>query len=384
MDNPDDDGKIPQTDDAPRRIAFCITDLDPGGAEWALYQIATRLDRRRWDPIVFCLGPEAPLARKLRDAQCPVECYGARSWRNLGAIPWLGRRLREFDPHLLHSFLFHANIVSRLAGWRVGVKLIVSGHRVAEREKRWHLWLDRLTCALSHHHIAVSLGVKHHLMKHLRLTDSQISVVRNGVERREFPRNRQLLASLGVPQDCMTIIAAGRLHPQKGFDTLLEAFQTVAASEPNVHLLLVGEGPLRAHLKARIIALNLVNRVTMTGYRKDLPRLMAACDMFVLSSIWEGMPNVLLEAMAAGLPILATNVEGVPDVLLPADAGLLVTPPVAAEFVKTIQHLLHHPQAALEMGRRAQDYSRKELTWETSIREYDCLFTDLLAPSVSP
>src|SRR5262249_49760711 len=127
------------------RIAFCITDLDPGGAERALAQLVTRLDRGRWDPAVFCLSSGGALADALKRAAGPGVCLGARRSQPVRVLWRLARELRRFRPEILQTFLFHANLAGRIAARMAGVRHVVSGIRVAEKRSPVPLWLDRWT-----------------------------------------------------------------------------------------------------------------------------------------------------------------------------------------------------------------------------------------------
>lgn len=366
----------------PCPLALCITELDPGGAENALAQLVTRLDPAEWRPVVYCLGPETELAKWLREQGIPVECYGAASWRDLGAVCWLAKRLRRQRPQLLQSFLFHANIVGRFAGRLAGVPVILSGHRVAERERRLHLWLDRATRRLTDHHVCVSRGVADHVERRLGVDRQRFSVIPNGVERhtpRPDREARALRANWNLPAECVVALAAGRLHPQKGFLTLLEAFSRLVPERPELRLWIAGEGPQRRELERRINSAGLEGRVTLLGRREDLRELMEAADLFVLSSLWEGMPNVVLEAMAAGLPVAATDVEGIAELIENGRTGLVVTPGLPEPLAAAMSELTARPELRGAMGKAAQEHVMKNFTWEGAASAYARLYRDLLS-----
>lgn len=363
-----------------RPVAFCITDLDPGGAERALVRIVTGLDRSRWTPAVFCLGPEGALADELRQAGIDVHCYGARHAWSPGVLCWLTRHLREFRPDLLQGFLFHGNLVGRIAGRRAGVPVIVSGHRVAEREKRWHLWLDRWTGRWVDHHVCVSQGVAAHVRRHLRLRAEQVTVIPNGVTLPAATRDAAVVrAEWGIPEGELLVLAVGRLHRQKGFATLIAAFAAVRPQVPvPARLLIVGDGPERGQLERLIRVHGLGESVILTGRRDDVPDLMLAADLFVLSSLWEGMPNVLMQAMAAGLPVVATQVEGVEELLSDQKYGLIVTPGSVEELGAAMHRLLTNRELAWRYSEGAQSHVKEHFTWDRTVQEFDCLFTRLL------
>jgi glycosyltransferase involved in cell wall biosynthesis len=369
----------------PRPVAFCVTDLDPGGAERALVRIVTGLDRSRWTPAVFCLGPEGKLADELRQAGIDVFCYGAtRAW-NLGVIPWLTRHLRAFRPELLQGVLFHGNLAGRIAGRRAGVPVIVSGHRVAEREKRWHLWLDRWTGRWVDHHVCVSQGVAEHVRRHLQLRAEQVTVIPNGVALPAATRAAATVrAEWGIAECELLVLAIGRLHRQKGFATLIDAFAAMRPRLPGpARLLIVGDGPERGRLERRIRVHGLGESVHLAGRRDDVPDLLRAADLFVLSSLWEGMPNALLEAMAAGVPVVSTRVEGIEELLANSGCGLVVTPGSANELSSAMHRLLTGPDLAAETASRAQLFVKENFTWERSVQDYASLYDRLLVENRS-
>ncbi|WP_437229507.1 glycosyltransferase [Planctomicrobium sp. SH661] len=361
----------------PRRIAFCITDLDAGGAEKALFQLVTGLDRKEWTPTVYCLGPEAELAPLLRERGIRVHCYGARGWRGWGVFGWLTKHLRELQPELLQCFLFHGNLVGRIAGKRAGVPIVLAGHRVAEREKRWHLWLDRWTRGLVDHHVCVSRGVANHVLKHLRVRPEQISVIPNGVA--PVPKDASppdLRAEFGFDRNDRVILAVGRLHPQKGFLFLLKAFSLLHRNVPASRLLIVGDGPQRAELVAAAQREQLP--VQFAGYRRDVPAIMRQSDVLAMPSQWEGMPNVVLEAMQAGLPVVTTDVEGISDLVGNEQQGLVVTRGDARGFAAALQRILTEAGLASRLAESAQNLVETEFTWQKSTEKYDLLFRRLI------
>ena len=148
-----------ESDSSPIRVAFCVTELDPGGAERALVQLVTRLDRQVWSPIVIALGPETELSGQFAASGIPVHCLGAKGPRSLRVFFPLVRILREFQPAIRQTWLFHANILGRLAGFVARVPLVFSGIRVAEQSAQWHVWWERSTRGLVSHHVCVSQDV---------------------------------------------------------------------------------------------------------------------------------------------------------------------------------------------------------------------------------
>lgn len=365
----------------PIRIAFCITDLDPGGAERALVQLVTRLDRTRWEPAVFCLGPSGALVDSLREAGIAVTCLNARRRFDVGVIVRLCRGLARFQPQIVQTFLFHANIAGRLAAKWAGIPHCVSGIRVAERRSKWPLRIDRLTNSLVDMNVAVSRAVADFSMAVARLPKQKVIVIPNGVEIAPFAAAEALdLATLGIPLGAKIVVAVGRLDRQKGLSYLIDALPELVARHGDLHLLLVGEGAEREALTRLIAERGLATRVHFAGWRPDVPRILQAADCLVLPSLWEGMPNVVLEAMAAGLPVVATRVEGVDELVLPDQTGFIVSPASSNELAAALERILCDPDRARRMGEAGRGRIASEFNWDVMAERYDALYTRLLKP----
>ena len=369
--------------DGPISIAFCITELDPGGAERALVQLVTRLDRQHWEPVVYCLAGEGELVAELKSRSIPVACLGARGVGSLGVIPRLSSLLRKQRPAILQTYLYHANIVGRIAGRMARVPHIVSGIRVAEQRSRFRLWLDRKTDRWVERHVCVSEAVAKFSLERGRLPTEKIVVIHNGVDAERY-RDATVAdtTQFGVPAGAPIVLFVGRLDQQKGPLDLIHAFRLLAARHNNVHALFVGEGPLREEIEAAILESQLQHRVHLLGRRNDVPELMKAASCLALPSLWEGLPNVVLEAMAAGLPVIATQVEGTTELLQGGggngDLGLLVPVGNPASLAEGIERILIRPDESNAMSVKSQHYVSLNLTWDDTASAYAQLYHDLL------
>jgi starch synthase (maltosyl-transferring) len=234
--------------------------------------------------------------------------------------------LKRHRPALVQSFLFHANVLSRLAAPMAGSPWVLGGLRVAERQKGWHLTVDRLTSRLGCGSVCVSEGVRRFSVEQGGLDPARLTVIPNGVDLERIdaavPARR---ADLDVLDDEVLALAVGRLDVQKGLPDLLDAIEEASEAAPRLRLAIVGDGPLRGWLESSIAGRpRLSGLVRIVGRRDDVPALMKAADLLVHASLWEGMPNVVLEAMAAGLPVVATAVEGTDEMVVPGRTGWLV------------------------------------------------------------
>lgn len=364
--------------DRPIPVALVITDLDVGGAERALVQLATRLDRRRWDASVITLMAEGPLAAELRAADVPATCLGVDRRRPLAAIRSLRAALAAVRPRLVQSFLFHANVATRLATPRRGGPWLLGGLRVAERQRHWHLWLDRLTERRACGSVCVSEGVRRFAVDRGRLDPRRLTVIPNGVDLARIDRARPTpRVSLGLSPSDRLVLFVGRLDPQKGLATLLDAWPRVLAAHPAATLLLVGDGPERPRVDAWIAA-HPNARVQPIGPREDVPGLLKTADLLVLPSLWEGMPNAVLEAMAAGLPVVATRVEGTDELVLDGQTGWLVPPGDPPSLSAALLAALADPAEARRRGARGRDRAERRFSLDSSVQAYQSLWAAVL------
>ena len=370
------------TSEQPTRIAFCITDLDAGGAERALVQIVTRLDRSRWEPFVFCLSGEGELAAVLRDAGIAVVCLGANRRHGLRVVWRLSRRLAKLRPTILQTFLYHANIAGRLAGRAARIPMIVSGIRVAEKRSAFRLWLDRATGWMVARHVCVSQDVAAFSAARGRLPVSKIRVIPNGVDAArlaEAPRAE--LAQFGIPPASRTLLFVGRLDPQKGPFVLLTAVKDLLPRHPELHVLMVGDGPLGEKLRTWVAKENLQSRIHFAGRRNDVPSLFCAADLFVLPSLWEGLPNVVLEAMASGLPVVATQVEGVCELLGSGFQEQSVPYGKWENLSNLIVRVMSDRGLADRLGRENRERTEQNFTIGRMVESYERLWEQILTGS---
>lgn len=371
--------------DNPIPITLTITDLDVGGAERALTSLTLGLDRRRWSPLVVNLSGEGALADVIRAAGVPVASLGLGRRGLLRGVAGLAAVLRRHRPALVQSFLFHANVLSRLAAPIAGSPWVVGGLRVAERQQGWHLTLDRLTSRMSCGSVCVSEGVRRFSVEQGRLDPARLTVIPNGVDLSRIdaaaPASRD---RLGVADDDFLALAVGRLDVQKGLPDLLDAVATAAEAVPRLKLAIVGDGPLREWLASRVAERpDLSRRVLIVGRRDDVPSLMKAADLFVHAAHWEGMPNVVLEAMAAALPVVATGVEGTDELIDPGKTGWLVPVREPRALAAAIVEAAGGRDLRRGLGLAGRQRVEQDFSIRRMVAAYDHLWSSLLGFGVA-
>jgi glycosyltransferase involved in cell wall biosynthesis len=332
----------------PRRIAFLITGLNHGGAETQLLRLATALRDRHWEVLLITLLPGGDFASHFVRAGVPITCLGMRGGRD---IPRTGRELvrllRTWRPAVLASFLFHANILGRLAGRFSGVPVVVSSERSDRFGGRHRYWLLRLTDRLAHATVTNSRLVGERMVQDGIIGPSRLQVIPNAMDpewpHAELSERRLTRESLGVRADEFLWLAIGRVDSTKDYGTLLRAFELHRRHEPRSILRIAGAGDpagLLAGLRRTV-----GDGVGFLGHRDDIRQLLSAADAFVLSSRLEGFPNALMEALAAGVPAVATRVGGVPDLIEDGVTGFLAPAEDDERLAETMTRLTELPGA---------------------------------------
>ena len=368
-----------ERDAAPKRVALLILELSVGGAEKALFQLATKLDRERFSPVVYSLSGrvedlERSLAPELRARGIEVVEFGLRSALGTPLALWrLRRRLRKDRVAVLQCFMFHANILGRFAGRLAGVPVVCAGIRVAERDAPRRLALDRLTRGLVDAWVCVGDAVAKFTRERIGVAENRVVSIPNGIAPPPTASGRTKTDSR------RRMIAVGRLTRQKGFDWLLE--HADAWLTPEIRrdwtLWIVGDGEDREKLERIALERELGDFIRFCGWREDAKELIADSDLFLLPSRWEGMPNALLEAAAAGRATLCANVEGVAEILGDAEAQICKPGDVEKWRVKLLRLTT---DAALRDGAGERNRRRVLELFDvaSTTKSYENLWTRLL------
>jgi len=363
----------------PIRLALVITELEPGGAERSLAEIATRLDRARFAPAVYSLGPRPPagkdlLVTKLTAAQIPTRFLDLRGPIDFfRGVRRLAEMLREQQAELVQTFLFHANVIGSRAAVQVGVPFL-TGLRVADA-RRWRTSLERWTTRAARRHVCVSQSVAD-FYRQRGFPSARLIVIPNGIDVAVWRDARPIdLTQLGVPAGRRVFVFVGRLAEQKGLAPFFQELPAAFRELSDHDLLLVGDGPDRVQLAETAQRLGVAERVHFAGWRPDVPQILAAADMLILPSHWEGMPNVILEAMAAARPVVASRAEGVAELLGDGTGEQTVPTRSAVEFRERLTSLLAKRDSLKLMGSRNQERAIQQFSIENSRAAYERLYS---------
>jgi glycosyltransferase involved in cell wall biosynthesis len=319
------------------------------------------------------------VAEELRAAGCPVlELEGGR--RPLQALASVYHTIKRERPAVLHTFLFHSNLLGRLGGRMAGVPFVVASERSVEpRKAAWRVRADRLTWRLADVWTANAEAVARVLVAREGLTRDRIAVIPTSVDTVRFSPQHGggFRTELDIGDEPL-LLSVARLDPLKGHRTLLEAFSHITKVRPLAVLVLVGEGAERATLEAQASTLGLTARVRFTGGLADVRPALASADVFVLSSDAEGMPGAVLEAMAMGLPVVATDVGGTSEALDGGSAGVLVPPRDPQALAAAVAALLDAPERRRALGARGRALVAERYSVEHVVDETDALYRRLL------
>ncbi|MDZ7640155.1 MAG: glycosyltransferase [Bryobacterales bacterium] len=371
---------------SPLPVMLLCTSLSRGGAEMQVTQLALELHRLGYDVSVVSMIEPTAFVGELRDGGIEVHSLGMKPGRlsAMGLLRLLAL-LRTLRPAVLHAHLFHANLLARFASLLCAVPVVLSTiHSLAESGRASNRvglrdWLYRLTNGLSHRTICVSEAVAQRHLASRAISSGRTLVIPNGANPALFPQRpqtRALIRKRSVPETALAWLGGRPVMWKKDYVTMLRAM----ASQPHGKLFIAGEGPLEGELGN--LAASLGARVQFLGLREDIPDLMSACDGFVMSSVVEGLPMVLIEAAMAGLPAVATDVGGVQEVLLDGETGFTVPPQDVDGLAEAMGRLAAMPvEARRRMGDAARGHAIGKFSLSEVAARWDRLYRDCLAIS---
>ncbi|MFH2068871.1 MAG: glycosyltransferase [Candidatus Omnitrophota bacterium] len=361
------------------KILFFTVDSRIGGTEKMVISLAASLPKDEFSVFILTIKPEGPLHEMAQASGIGAGTLGIRSRLNgFLAPPRLFRFLLKDRFDVIHTFLFQANNLGRVVGWLANVPVRIGSQRSTDYWRRpYHNLLDRITLPCSRIVVSNSEAGRKMLMRRVGLAPEKIIVIPNGVPSATVILKDKAREMLGFFGEEFLIGSAGNLRPPKGYQYLLPAFREVALKYPESRLLIAGEGPLRKTLEKFSRRLGISSKVFFLGFRKDLSVFYSGLDIFVMPSLWEGMPVALLEALSYGIPVVATAVSGIPEVVSDGCEGFLVAPANPRQITVGMLELLNNPQKRLEMGGRGRARAETEYSREKMVTAYANLYREM-------
>jgi glycosyltransferase involved in cell wall biosynthesis len=361
------------------RILFAINTLARGGAERQLVELAKGLDPTRFAASVACVIEGGPLARELGARQIPVTIFDARG---LGGLVTFVQHIRRLAPDIVHSFLFGSNVIASIGATIAGVPIVITSRRSLGffKDGRPHYdLLQQVANRFTDIVVANAEAVRVDTIEREGLQPRRVRVIRNGVDLARFANPSDTTATRaalhGRGREGPLVVVVANLIPYKGLEYFLEAWRTVVREMPNAWAVVVGEGPARSNLEGH--SADVAGSLRFVGSRDDIPAILAASDLVVQSSLYEGFPNAVLEAMAAGRPVVATSVGGTVEAVAHERTGLLVPPRDSAALAHAMLRVLSDNAAAKRFGRAGRERIENEFSVSRMVAQYEDLYTSL-------
>jgi glycosyltransferase involved in cell wall biosynthesis len=372
------------------KITHVIDSLGPGGAERLLVAYAPRLAKLGFAVDVVVLHDKQGnfMRAPLEQAGIKVTHLPVDKLRNLGQIRAFHRAMRQSAPDLIHAHLEFASMLGPMSGWLSGTPSVATLHtldaptfRSARDLRRWLMYralanfADRVIC-LTKANARIAQGTG--------LGRAPVVILPNGVEIDGFdapPKTSReaLRGQFGIPDAAPLAVAVCVLRPEKALDRLLAAFPTVRHAVPGAHLLIVGDGPMMEPLAAMVRDQGLTGQVHFAGYRTDVADVMRAADVFVLPTMFDAQPTVIMEAMAARLPVVSTTFAGIPDMVESGVQGTLVAPGDVPGLAVALGDMLANPDRARAMGEAGRTRAVAEFAMDRQIEKLGALYDELIA-----
>lgn len=367
------------------RIAYVIKSMEVGGSQTHLTQVLRLLDRERFAPALYCLTGEGPLLETVRGLDIPVMDGGAhhgfKGYRGLAAVLRLTRYLRRDRTDVVHNYLLRANAIGSIAARLARVPVMLCSKRGCHERHGLDLAGARMGNWLADCVTVNADAVREFVHANEGCPLEKMVVIPSGVDTDRFRPLAEdgFKARLGLPPEHLIVGIVTRMRVRKGVEEFIRAMGRVRDTHPQAHGVIVGEVDLDEHLQGLVRTLGLDGHLSLLGRRSDMPQVLSAFDLFVLSSHDEGMSNAILEAMAMEKAVVATDVGGTGEVVRHGQSGLLVPAKDPEALAAAISEVLAQPMRAREMGRVGRRIVHEGFSAQAMVRQMERLYLELAA-----
>ncbi len=371
-----------------QNILWLIDGLGMGGAERLMVPYLRYLDKEQYNLRVAVLQVREgnPMAAKIEALGIPVDFISVPHLRTLNAVPRLWQYMREHDVDLVHTQLEFSNTLGTLAARMHGVPAVSTLHTFEEigQSKRTMRHVRLMWAVLRRFNqriVSVSEEVRQYHLEHARFAPQQVVTLYNGIDLSRFRGVEALGQDLlsGVPADAPVLLTVAVLRQPKGIQYMLEALPMIVTAVPQAIYLIVGDGEHGKALKALAQQIGVQEQVRFLGMRDDIPHLLASCDLFVLPTLLDALPTVLIEAMAASKATVATDVGGVPEIVVNGRTGLLIPPADPDKLAEACIQLLQDVKRREAMGDMGRAIAEQKFDIHKQVRALSDLYQELLA-----
>ena len=364
-----------------KRVVLLIPTLDRSGAEKQCTLLAMGLPRDQFDVHVIALTRGGPYANDLAAAGIPLTVIGKRSKFDPSSFWRLRRELKRLQPDILHTWLFAANSYGRLCASVIPqAKVVVSERCVDSWKAGWQLWLDRRLIARTDRLVGNSQSVVE-FYRELGVPQEKLVCIPNGIdipiEPSQVSDRAALLQELRLPPDAFVAGFIGRLARQKRVEDLIWAVEAVRQIRTRLNLVIIGEGPERERLEEFTRNVHCTEHVRFLGHREDAVRFLGTFNVFCLASSFEGMSNSVMEAMAAGLPVIASDIPPNRELVVPNETGFLCKLGDTVGFMQFLRRLLDEPGLGERLGKAGRERIRAEFSVQRMVDRYATVYHQL-------
>jgi glycosyltransferase involved in cell wall biosynthesis len=368
----------------PINILHIISTLHVGGVENQLALILGKYDRRKLSPLVCSLSDKGEIGREIKESGIeviPLKKLGHQF--NWTIVRDIYKLIKTRDVKIVRTHQYHANLYGRLAAWLAKVPCIVASvHNVYTQDKKLHRRIiNRFLSGFTDRVVAVSETVKRDIVKYDGLRADKVTVIYNGIDAQRFFNisGNSIRANLGIPLEAHVVGTVGRLTIQKGQRYLIDAVAMLKEKFPQIALLIVGDGPMRDDLQNCAKTLGIDKNAIFLGTRRDIPQLLSAMDIFVLPSLWEGLGTALIEAMASGKAVIATDIAPFREIINSEKVGILVPVKDRRAIASSIELLLNNKALAQTLAECAKERSFSNFSMDITTNRYVGLFENILS-----
>ncbi len=371
--------------DVPIRLAQVIYALEMGGSEMLAWRIAKALNMgSRYGCSIYALQGSGSLAEILAGDGIPAQAFWKTGRFDVRLIFRLAKQFRKDRVQMLHTHHLGQLLYGGIAGRLAGARVIHTEHEYYTLSRLRLQRLLRALCLFTDAVTTVSEPVTEFLHNQVGIPARKIKMIPNGVDVTRFSTAKPIdRVALGCRDRDTVIGCVARLEPEKGHAILLKAFRKLSGRHPYAKLLLIGDGAERGRLEQLSSELGLKDSVLFTGVRRDVPELLSACDIVVLASTQEGLPIAILEAMAAGKPVVATQVGSVPEIVINGETGLLVQPGEVDSLTEALKALIAGKVERQRLGTNGFDLVSTRYSFDQTIARYMALYDSALSVKVA-
>lgn len=366
------------------KICYIIGQLGRAGAERQLYELVKGINKEIFEPIVISLSQNGYWTKEIKNLKIRVIEIQRRKNKELARLYKLIKLLQVTRPEIVHTYAYSANYYGRIAAIISGVPIIISSERnsvdIGTYKTRNQIYIDRLLSFFTHGIICNSYNASESLGNKYSFNKRKVFTVHNGINFADFSNRTKKF----VPKKLgyKVVGTVGRLYPQKNHKLFLDISKIILDEyrEKNVKFEIVGDGPLENELKNYSLELGIQDSVVFSGVREDIPNVLKGFDVFLMTSLYEGISNAIIEAMVMGLPVVVTDVGGNRELVIDDMTGFVCPSNDSKALAEKVLRLLNNGKVAVRMGNNGKKKILEEFNSEKMVRKTEEIYLKLFAP----